>query len=279
MVKILTIFLALLLIASGVVYVSERSATHARIADNPFVWFVALKYDSDAQELPFVESGHKIEWRSRADSVLIGITPPYWNEFFILGGNDLAALPAISTSVADAYIVRIEPARLPVLLSGTFAMLHRLGIWHMPDETIGEDVSHETGIGPSPETIAALKAKPVDQKPAMVNFLRYFDVARYSESKDESSVSGREAYSRYGSVAFRTVYSIGGHLVTAGKVVEVVRESHAGPTRGEWDDIAIMQYPSQQAILSMKQVPEYRKALAHRNAGLERTRIVASLVF
>ena len=279
MVKILIIFLALLLIASGVVYVSERSATHARIADNPFVWFVALKYDSDAQELPFVESGHKIEWRSRADSVFIGIGPPYWNEFFILGGNDLAAHPAIPTSVADAYIVRIEPARIPVLLSGTFAMLHRLGIWRMPDGTIGEDVSHETGIGPSPENIAALKAKRVDQRPAMVNFLRYLDVARYSESKDESSVSGREAYSRYGSVAFRTVYSIGGHLVTAGKVVEVVRESHAGPTRGEWDDIAIMQYPSQQAILSMKQVPEYRKALAHRNAGLERTRIVASLVF
>ena len=54
-------FVALLLIAGGVVYVSERSATHARITDNPFVWFVALKYDSDAEELPFVESGHKIE--------------------------------------------------------------------------------------------------------------------------------------------------------------------------------------------------------------------------
>jgi hypothetical protein len=85
------------------------------------------------------------------------------------------------------------------------------------------------------------------------------DVARYSEPKDESSVDGREAYFRYGSVAFRTVYSIGGHLVTAGKVVEVVRESHAGPTRGEWDDISIMQYPSQQAILSMKQVPNIVK--------------------
>jgi hypothetical protein len=74
--KILSVFVALLLIASGVVYVSERSATHARIADNPLVWFVTLKYDSDAQEFPFVESGHKIEWRGRADSVFIGSGPP-----------------------------------------------------------------------------------------------------------------------------------------------------------------------------------------------------------
>ncbi len=59
----------------------------------------------------------------------------------------------------------------------------------------------------------------------------------------------------------------------------MVRESLASPTRGEWDDIAIMHYPAQEAILSMEHVPEYRTALAHRNAGLERTRIVASLEF
>lgn len=104
--KILVMFVALLLIASGVVYVSEQSATHAHIADNRFVWFVALKYDSDSQEFPFVESGHKIEWRSRADSVFIGSGPPYWNEFFLLGGSDQAAHPEIPTSVADAYKAR-----------------------------------------------------------------------------------------------------------------------------------------------------------------------------
>lgn len=67
----------------------------------------------------------------------------------------------------------------------------------------------------------------------MVNFLRYLDAARYSESKDKSTVSKQEAYSQYESVALRTAYSIGGQLVTAGKVVEVVRKSHAEPTRGD----------------------------------------------
>ncbi len=133
-------------------------------------------------------------------------------------------------------------------------------------------------LGPSTDNIATLKSRPAHQKPAMINFLKYYETARYGDAS-AASVSGRDAYARYGNVAFRTVYRLGGRLVVAGKIVEVLRAPQAGPTMGAWDDIAIMQYPSQRAILSLEQFAEYRVALAERNAGLERTRIVSSLMF
>jgi hypothetical protein len=56
----------------------------------------------------------------------------------------------------------------------------------------------------------------------------------------------------------------------------VLREAKAGPTIGCWHDVAAMRYPNPPAILTMEHVPEYRAALHHRDAGLERTVVIAS---
>jgi hypothetical protein len=81
---------------------------------------------------------------------------------------------------------------------------------------------------------------------------------------------------RYCLVAMRTVYSTGGHLLFAGRILSVLREPKAGPTIGRWDDLAAMRYPSPSAILSMEHAPDYHAALDDRDAGLERTLVIAT---
>lgn len=275
------ISIVLLVAAVATVYIAERSKTHASLGDSQFVWFVAVKHGPQRLNASSIDDEKRVEWRSRSDSVLVGDAPPYWDEFLLVGGGGNAAPPTVTGSVEDAYVARIDPVRLPVLLTGAYSMLHRLGIWRIPQGTLGEDLSEvgfDAGVGPSPENVETLRSRPADQKPAMVNFLRYFEDASNNGSREEA-ISGEEAYALYGSVALKTIYRLGGRLIVAGKIVEVVRAPRAGPTLGKWDDIAIMQYPSQQAILSLEQVPEYRAALIHRNAGLERTRIVVSVGF
>ena len=109
----------------------------------------------------------------------------------------------------------------------------------------------------------------------MVNFFRYRERAQYDPA-EETAVSGRRAYSRYGAVALETVYRTGGRLVFFGRIEETLLEAKAGPMTGIWDDIGVMQYTEPKAILTMEQVPKYRHALKHRDAGLAQTVIIAS---
>jgi hypothetical protein len=75
----------------------------------------------------------------------------------------------------------------------------------------------------------------------------------------------------------RTVYRTGGHLLFYGRIRQVLREASRGPTTGAWSDVAAMHYPNPGAILSMEHARDYRAALRHRDAGLERTVVIASL--
>jgi uncharacterized protein (DUF1330 family) len=108
----------------------------------------------------------------------------------------------------------------------------------------------------------------------MVNFLGYYDDAKYRNARHD--VTGRTAYMRYGVVAMRTVYRTGGHLLFTGRILSVLREPAAGPTIGKWDDVAAMRYPNPPAILSMEHAPDYHAALDDRDAGLERTLVIAT---
>lgn len=52
--KSLLFVAALLLAAVAAVYVSERRVTFAGLADSPFVWFVAVKYEPQHHECSLV---------------------------------------------------------------------------------------------------------------------------------------------------------------------------------------------------------------------------------
>ncbi len=44
----------------------------------------------------------------------------------------------------------------------------------------------------------------------------------------------------------------------------------------DWDSIALVEYPSRQAFIDMVSRPDYEKAHEHREAGLERTVLIAT---
>lgn len=186
-------------------------------------------------------------------------------------------MPVALESAEDAYVARIALQRPPALLFGVLRALIWLRVLSKPHGPIVQDaqaLSFRADVMPSAASIARLLAQPQSYAPAMVNFLAYYKDAQYRAP--QAGVSGRRAYLRYGVVAMRTVYRTGGHLLFTGRILEVLREPKAGPTIGRWDDVAAMRYPNPPAILSMEHAPDYHAALDDRDAGLERTRVIAT---
>jgi len=130
----------------------------------------------------------------------------------------------------------------------------------------------EIGIEDARWSELALRA--ADRPIWMLNFLGFRPTAIYPdpEASGSSSISGARAYERYGQGMFRSITRVGGHVAWTARPVEVLADTHdAG-----WDQIAIAYYPSMAAMLTMLGDPEYQAAHVHREAGLARTRLVAT---
>jgi uncharacterized protein (DUF1330 family) len=121
-----------------------------------------------------------------------------------------------------------------------------------------------------------LVLRAADRPIWMLNFLSFRPTAIYpdheAEASGSSSISGARAYARYGQGMFRSITRVGGHVAWTSRQVEVLPDTHdAG-----WDQIAIAYYPSMAAMLTMLGDPDYQAAHVHREAGLARTRLVAT---
>jgi len=253
-----------------------------RIGTGKANWFVAVKLrDANTAAGLRLAAGVTEQWSAAADFGFIGPTAAYWDRFMILSGDDPTLTPIdFGPEVEDAFLARVALVRPPALALGLVRALALLGIWRAPQGELLTDpkaLESRTDVMPDAASIATLLAQPADYAPAMVNFLAYHDRARYEgEAASAAQVSGAKAYNRYGRVALQSVYHVGGHLLFYGRIVRVLRAAAAGPAAGEWDELATMQYPDPEAILRMEQLPRYRAALKHRDAGLARTIVVAS---
>ena len=237
-------------------------------------WFIALRGEAGP-----LAPGVTERWSGRTDFTMIGGEPDgaYWQRFIIASGGDPARLPLVLDGAEDAYVARVKLRRPPPLLFGILKTLIALGILTKPHGPIVQDaqaLSFRSDVMPSAASITRLLAKPPSYAPVMVNFLAYYKDAQYRGT--QAGVSGHTAYMRYGVVAMRTVYRTGGHLIFTGRILSVLREPTAGPTVGAWDDLAAMRYPNPPAILSMEHAPDYHAALDDRDAGLERTLVIAT---
>jgi hypothetical protein len=237
-------------------------------------WFIALRGDAGP-----LAPGVTERWSSHTDFTMIGGDPDgaYWQRFIIASGGNPERLPLIVDSAEDAYVARIKLRRPPPLLFGILKTLIALGMLTKPHGPIVQDaqkLSFRADVMPGAASIARLLAQPPSYAPAMVNFLGYYKDAQYRAA--QTGISGRTAYMRYGIVAMRTVYRTGGHLLFTGRILSVLRAAKAGPTIGDWDDVAAMRYPNPPAILSMEHAPDYHAALDDRDAGLERTLVIAT---
>ena len=84
---------------------------------------------------------------------------------------------------------------------------------------------------------------------------------------------GSGEYRQYGDAVTSMVERTGGRLLYLGRCDQVlIGDADAN----EWDAVALVEYPNRQAFIDMVSRPDYQKAHEHREAGLERTVLLAT---
>jgi uncharacterized protein (DUF1330 family) len=116
------------------------------------------------------------------------------------------------------------------------------------------------------------KSVPDGQPIVMVNLLRYRAQAAYPPGTVQESITGRQAYERYGQRALRHLMKVGGRPIWRADV----RGSPIAPPGERWDEIILVRYPSRSAFERMITSPEYQADVIHRTAALEDSRLFAS---
>ncbi len=122
-----------------------------------------------------------------------------------------------------------------------------------------------SAIRPNREQFVQLMSAPDDGPVVMLNLVKYKAQAA------DGSGSGGEAYRRYGDKAVEMVEARGGKVLWTGRAEQVL----IGDPTEDWDAVLLVQYPSRAAFIEMVTTPEYEKAHEHREAGLERTTLIA----
>jgi len=120
------------------------------------------------------------------------------------------------------------------------------------------DLPLDTAITPNLDQFQALAASPDEGSVVMLNLLKF-------------KPGGEESYLRYGDAAKDMVEERGGRLVWSGRAQQVL----IGDPNADWDVVVLVEYPSRKAFMEMVSSPEYLQAHADREAGLERTVVVA----
>jgi len=276
LIKIVLLAGSALITLVGVIYwVGSREPIYAAtpVSDQEFL---AIRFKDRTRTFDLGDSAY---WQSQTAFPLIGAEDAYWDGFALIpAGHGVTLLQDLGSHVEDAYLARVKSSVPPKLALGLLRVLHLTGITPTPSGAVeAAEVSNRSPFLPSDKAVQQLLAQPESFHPAMVNFLAYKQEADYPPSDTARSPgTGREAYARYGKVALQTVYRTGGHLLFYVRIEDVLRTADSATAGGKWDEIAAMLYTSPTAILSMDQVPTYRAALGHREAGLSRTIVIAS---
>ena len=126
-------------------------------------------------------------------------------------------------------------------------------------------------IDPTADQVRALRDHGPEGPIVMVNLLKFRERAAYPEDSDAAPCSGAEAYARYQHAFTVTVGETSQARVLYEGPVGQVFIGDAAAREADWDKVLIVRYPSRQHFLAMMANAEYRAALVHRYAGLERT--------
>lgn len=129
----------------------------------------------------------------------------------------------------------------------------------------------DRSIDPTADQVRTLRDKGRDGPVVMVNLLKFRKRAAYPDGSAEAPCSGAEAYERYQHAFTVTVGAVSQASVLYEGPVEQVMIGDPAAREADWDKVLIVRYPSRQHFLAMMADEEYRKALVHRYAGLERT--------
>ena len=123
-------------------------------------------------------------------------------------------------------------------------------------------------LDPEREIFGQFRSMQRDGPVHMLNLVRLRDKARYSYCRE---VTGAEAYAAYGRESAPIFHAVGGRIVWRGSFELML----IGPQDAEqWDLCFIAEYPSVDAFVSMVKNPDYQKAVIHRQAAVEDSRLI-----
>jgi len=115
-------------------------------------------------------------------------------------------------------------------------------------------------ITPNPDQFRELASSGDDGPVVMLNLLKF------------KAGDGAREYDNYGATATKMVGETGGRVLYVGRCDQVL----IGDAADGWDAIALVEYPSRKAFLEMVGRKDYQQAHTHREAGLERTVLLAT---
>jgi uncharacterized protein (DUF1330 family) len=127
-------------------------------------------------------------------------------------------------------------------------------------------------IDPERAAFEAFKALPRDTPINMLNLVRYRHRAAYPADHAQAGarLSGAEAYRLYGMESGPVFARVGGIILWSGRPECVL----IGPADERWDAAFIAVYPGGGAFLEMVTDPDYRRAVVHRQAAVETSRLI-----
>ena len=115
------------------------------------------------------------------------------------------------------------------------------------------------------ELFQSILASSNEEPLAIVNLLKFRDVAHYDTHRPESRLrlTGRDAYQKYIGYSRPILAEHGATTILLGDQVQYV------VGEGRWDAIWINRYPNVQALAATISNPRLTSNLYHRDAGLE----------
>ena len=133
----------------------------------------------------------------------------------------------------------------------------------MPIEPDSDQIEELTGIAGGPD----------DGPVVMLNLNSYRERAAYEDDAPDGAdagVSGREAYSRYATVALATLDRLGARILWHAEAGQTI----VGDDSDTYDEVIAVWYPSRAAFLQLATDAAVVPALTHRAAGLERAALI-----
>lgn len=122
-------------------------------------------------------------------------------------------------------------------------------------------------IDPTRERFGDFRRLPDTGPIHMLNLIRLRGKASYA---DGHIASGVEAYAAYGRESGPIFRRVGGRIVWSGDF----RLMLIGPEEERWDICFIAEYPSAAAFVEMVKDADYQKAVIHRQAAVEDSRLI-----
>lgn len=119
----------------------------------------------------------------------------------------------------------------------------------------------------SKETWQAFRS---DDRPGAIHMLNLIRLRPTADYPDGRAATGQEAYGEYSRISAPVLHRLGGRIVWRGGFELTM----VGPASESWDICFIAEYPSVAAFEEMMRDPVYRDAMAHRQAGVEDSRLV-----